>query len=117
MAGGISVHAVDVARGRVAEGLGVRIERIEPDGTRVAVAEGRIGPHGLLEHPVTAGVGVREGVHEALLDIGGFHAATGAEVSPFLGVVPFRFNVFDVAQHYHLPIKFTPYGYSIWRGA
>lgn len=117
MAGGISVHAVDVARGIVAAGLGVRIERLEPDGTRVLVAEGCIGPHGLLEHPVTAGAGVRAGVHEALLDIGGFLAATGAQTAPFLGLVPFRFNVFDVAQHYHLPIKFTPYGYSIWRGA
>jgi hypothetical protein len=36
-AGGISVHAVhavDVARGRVAEGLAVRIDRIAPDGSR-----------------------------------------------------------------------------------
>jgi 5-hydroxyisourate hydrolase len=117
MAGGISVHAVDVARGMVAAGLAVRIERLEPDGTRVLIADGRIGPHGLLEHPVTAGAGVKGGVHEVLLDVGGFLAATGGDSTPFLGVVPFRFNVFDVTQHYHLPIKLTPYGYSIWRGA
>lgn len=117
MAGGISVHAVDVARGMVAVGLAVRIERIEPVGARVLVAEGRIGTHGLLEHPVTAGAGVQAGVHELLLDIGGFHDATGAAAPPFLGIVPFRFTVFDVAQHYHLPIKFTPFGYSLYRGA
>jgi 5-hydroxyisourate hydrolase len=117
MAGGISVHAVDVARGRVAEGMAVRIERIGPDGARVTVAEGRIGPTGTLEHPVVQGSGVQEGEHELLLDIGGYHAATGSTAPPFLGLVPFRFHVLDSAEHIHLPIKFTPFGYSLYRGA
>ena len=109
-AGGISVHAVDVARGRVAEGMAVRIERIAPDGARVVIAEGRIGPNGMLDHPVAQGVGVETGEHEVLMEVGAFLAATGSDAPPFLDVVPFRFRVFDVAQHYHLPIKFTPCG-------
>jgi 5-hydroxyisourate hydrolase len=117
MAGGISVHAVDVARGRVAEGLAVRIERIAPDGARSLVAEGRIGADGALHHPVTQGAGVEAGEHEVLLEVGAFLRATGSDAPPFLDVVPFRFRVFDVAQHYHLPIKFTPFGYSLYRGA
>lgn len=117
MAGGISVHAIDVARGRIAEGLGVRIERIEPDGSRVLVAEATIGANGLLDHPVITGAGVQPGVHEVLLDVGGFHAATGSAAPPFLDIVPFRFTIADVEPHYHLPIKFTPFGYSLYRGA
>jgi len=116
-AGGISVHAVDVARGRVAEGLAIRIDRIAPDGSRVTIAEGRIGPNGMLDHPSAQGVGVEAGEHEVLMEIGAFHEATGATAPPFLGTVPFRFRIFDVAQHYHLPIKFTPFGLSVWRGA
>ncbi|WP_270938565.1 hydroxyisourate hydrolase [Falsiroseomonas oryzae] len=116
-AGGISVHAVDVARGRVAEGLSVRIERIAPDGGRVLVAQGHIGPTGALDHPVAQGAGVQAGEHEVLLEIGAWLRATGSEAPPFLDIVPFRFRVFDVAQHYHLPIKFTPFGYSLYRGA
>jgi 5-hydroxyisourate hydrolase len=116
-AGGISVHAVDVARGRVAEGLEVRIDRLLPDGGRVTVAEGRIGPDGMLRHPVTQGAGVQRGEHEVLLHIGAFHEATGMEAPRFLDRVPFRFHVLDVAEHYHLPIKFTPFGYSLFRGA
>ena len=116
-AGGISVHAVDVARGRVAEGMAVRIDRIEPDGARVTIAEGRIGPTGTLEHPVAQGEGVEPGEHEVLMHLGAFHRATGSEAPPFLDVVPFRFRVLDLAQHYHLPIKFTPFGYSLYRGA
>jgi 5-hydroxyisourate hydrolase len=95
----------------------VRIERIAPDGARVAVAEGRIGANGALDHPVAQGEGVREGEHEVLLEIGAWLHATGGDAPPFLDVVPFRFRVFDLAQHYHLPIKFTPFGYSLYRGA
>jgi 5-hydroxyisourate hydrolase len=117
LVGGISVHAVDVARGRVAEGLEVRIDRLLPDGRRVTIAEGRIGQDGMLHHPVAQGAGVEPGEHEVLLHIGAFHEATGEETPRFLDLVPFRFRVFDVAQHYHLPIKFTPFGYSLFRGA
>lgn len=117
MAGGISVHAVDVARGRVAEGMAVRIDRLAPDGSRRTIAEGRIGADGLLDYPVARGAGVEPGEHEVLMDIGAFLAATGSDAPPFLGTVPFRFRVFDTAQHYHLPIKFTPFGYSLYRGA
>ncbi len=117
MAGGISVHAVDVARGRVAEGLAVRIQRLAAEGAPVLVAEGAIGADGLLHHPVARGEGVQEGEHEVLLEIGAWLAATGSDAPPFLGTVPFRFRVFDAAQHYHLPIKFTPFGFSLYRGA
>jgi 5-hydroxyisourate hydrolase len=116
MAGGISVHAVDVARGRVAEGLRIRIERLSPEG-RIAIAEGRIGPSGTLDHPVTRGAGVQPGEHEVLFHLGAFHAETGAAAPPFLDVVPFRFRVVDASEHIHLPIKFTPFGYSLYRGA
>lgn len=117
MAGGISVHAVDVARGRVAQGLAVRIDRLAPNGARIPIADGRIGANGLLDHPVAQGAGVEAGEHEVSMEIGAFLAATGSDAPPFLGIVPFRFRVFDAAQHYHLPIKFTPFGYSLYRGA
>jgi 5-hydroxyisourate hydrolase len=113
MAGGISVHAVDVASGRVARGLFVRLTRVEADGTQSTVAEGHIGQTGTLDHPVTTGEGVTEGTYELLLHIGDFFAQSPR----FLDIVPFRFRVFDAAQHYHLPIKFTPWGFSLYRGA
>lgn len=114
---GISVHAVDVASGRVATGLKVRIERIEASGARIALAEGLIGADGTFDHPVARGAGVTESLHEVLLHLGAFFAAQPVPPPPFLDVVPFRFRVFDATQHYHLPIKFTPWGFSLYRGA
>ena len=37
--------------------------------------------------------------------------------SPFLDVVPFRFKIADPARHYHLPLKITLWGFSLFRGA
>jgi 5-hydroxyisourate hydrolase len=113
VAGGISLHAVDVATGQPARGLRVSIHRLDP--APVLVAEGVLGADGALDHPVTQGAGVQAGVHEVLFQVGAFYAGTATP--PFLGEVPFRFTVFDPALHYHLPMKFTPWGYALFRGA
>ena len=117
MSAGISVHAVDVASGRPGLGMKVEIHRILPDGGRHSVAEGRLGADGALHHPVTKGEGVQEGLHEVLFHIGAFFAESASPPPPFLELVPFRFRVFDASLHYHLPIKFTPWGFSLYRGA
>ncbi|GJD51414.1 5-hydroxyisourate hydrolase [Methylobacterium crusticola] len=113
-AGGISVHAVDVAAGRAAAGLRVVIEALEP--VRRRLAEGVIGPDGQLDHPVVRGAGVTAGVHEVTFAIGDYLAASDPDGARFLDAVPFRFTIADPAEHYHLPLKFTRFGYAIFRG-
>jgi 5-hydroxyisourate hydrolase len=117
MAGGISVHAVDVAHGRPGTGMRVEIHRLHSDGSRALIAEGALSAAGALDHPVTSGAGVEAGVYEVLFHLSDFYARSENPPPPFLEVVPFRFRVFDAALHYHLPIKFTPWGFSLYRGA
>ncbi len=117
MAGGISIHAVDVAEGKTGQGMQVEVFRLLDDGTRRLIAEGRIGENGMLDHPIAQGLGVEEGVHEVMFHLREFFAARDNPPPPFLDLVPFRFRVFDAALHYHLPIKFTPWGFSLYRGA
>ena len=51
MSGGLSIHCVDVASGRVAAGLKVAVWRLGTDGepAGVPLAEGAIGSNGLLQ--------------------------------------------------------------------
>lgn len=115
--GGISIHCVDVARGRVAAGLRVALYRLDPEGSRL-VAQGEVGAKGLFEDPALTGSEIRVGGFEAVFDVGDFFRACGAELPEpaFLEQVPYRFYIADVAQHYHLPFKFTPWGFSLFRG-
>ena len=117
MAGGISIHAVDVARGRPAQGMQIDIYALE--GVRKVIANGKLGPTGALDHPVGGGEGVKTGTYEVVFHVGDYLRATGAPTStpPFLDLVPFRFTIADAGQHYHLPFKFTPWGFSLFRGS
>ena len=60
----------------------------------------------------------RPGLYEAVFHIGDWYRAQGVPVPTpaFLETVPFHFGVADLAQHYHLPLKMTPWGFSLFRG-
>jgi 5-hydroxyisourate hydrolase len=116
MAGGISLHAVDVARGVPAQGMRVELWALSP--ARRLVAHGVLGANGQLEHDSVQGVGIDAGSFEALFHVGDYlRAQGGADASPFLDVLPFRFQVVDAAQHIHLPLKFTAWGCALFRGS
>jgi 5-hydroxyisourate hydrolase len=110
------VHAVDVTRGVPAQGMRVEIFALAP--ARRLIAEGNLGESGALEHAVTR-ERLPAGPYEVLFHAGAFFARVGAAQSdpPFFDVVPFRFTIADPAQHYHLPMKITPWGFSLYRGS
>lgn len=109
---GISIHAVDVSRGVVAAGMRVELSR---DGK--VIADGRLSSKGLLEEQVL-GETFAPGVYAARFHVSAWYDDQGVALPaiPFLQVVTYRFGVSDPAQHYHLPFKFTPWGYSCFRG-
>lgn len=115
-AGGISIHAVDIARGIPAAGLKVRLSRLT--GGRVEIAAGACEAGGLLRHPVAEGAGVERGMYEVEFDVGAYYRANGVAVPEpsFLEVAVFRFGIDRVHEHFHLPFKFTPWGFSLFRG-
>ena len=115
-AGGISIHAVDIARGVPAGGLAVRLWRI--DGTRREIAAGTCSDGGMLLHPVAGGAGVERGLYEVEFDVAAYYRANSVTVPDpaFLEVAVFRFGIDRVAEHFHLPFKFTPWGFSLFRG-
>lgn len=114
-AGGISIHVFDVSRGIAAAGL--RVELSGPGGR--LLASGTVGASGAFDHPTVRGEGLTEtGLYEAVFHIGEWYRARGVPLpSPaFLETVPYRFGIADLAQHYHLPLKMTPWGFSLFRG-
>lgn len=115
-AGGISIHAVDVSRGIPAYGLSVRLMRLDPD--PVEIAGGACAANGHFIHPVTEGAGVIRGMYEVTLGVGNYYRQSGTEVPDpaFVEDAVFRFGVERVSEHFHLPFKFTPWGFSLFRG-
>ena len=106
---GISIHVVDVSRGLVASGM-----RIELFHEGKSIAEGAASGKGLLELDGRA----RPGAYEAVFHVAAWYRQQGVALPqvPFLDIVTYRFGVSDPEQHYHLPFKCTPWGYSCFRG-
>ncbi len=111
---GVSIHAVDVASGKVAAGMRIELWQLAP---RKLIASGKASDKGLLDDAVLATT-FASGWYEALFYVGDYYRTTGTALPavPFLEVVPYRFGIDDPKQHYHLPFKMTPWGYSCFRG-
>jgi len=109
---GISIHVVDVSRGVVAAGMRVELLR---DGALLAA--GSVSPKGLVEERAFAEK-FPSASYEARFHVGAWYREQGVVIPavPFLDVVSYRFGIADPAQHYHLPFKCTPWGYSCFRG-
>jgi 5-hydroxyisourate hydrolase len=116
MAGGISIHVIDVTRAVPATGMAVQVFSLGPE--RRLLAAGALTVTGTLEHPMVHGDGVTAGIYEAEFQIGDYYRAQGfALPNPaFLDTTVFRFGVADANAHYHLPLKMTPWGFSLFRG-
>jgi 5-hydroxyisourate hydrolase len=109
---GISIHVVDVSRGIVAAGMRVELYR-----DAKLVAGGSISLKGLLERQELAAK-FAPGAYEARFHVAEWYRAQRVAIPlvPFLDVVTYRFGISDPEQHYHLPFKCTPWGYSCFRG-
>jgi 5-hydroxyisourate hydrolase len=111
MSGGISIHAVDVVSGRPAVGMKVVLRRLHPDPQ--LIVDGVVAADGTLPGSHVVGADIRAGTYEVVFSFAQFYGKTPC----FLEEVPFRFNVTSGNEHVHLPIKFSPWGFSLFRGA
>lgn len=111
------MHAVDVASGRPALGMTAEVVAMGNDGERV-IARGVLGSSGALDHPVARGDGVLLGTHEARFHVGDWLRGQDPSVGRvFMEVATFRFEVSDLQEHIHLPLKFTRWGFALFRGS
>ncbi|MGH8348640.1 MAG: hydroxyisourate hydrolase [Pseudomonas sp.] len=114
MNGGVSIHIVDVATGKVAQGLRVTVRRLNGE----SVCSGRIAGNGLLVELSDLAGRFSAGVYEVHLEVATFYREQGIALPevPFLDVLIYRFGLDDIRQHYHLPFKLTAWGVSCFRG-
>lgn len=112
---GISIHVVDVSRGLVATGM--RVEVFSCAAERKLLCAGAINERGVLDDPAL-NARFAPGSLEVLFHVADYYRGAGVALPavPFLDIVNYRFGISDPAQHYHLPFKVTPWGYSCFRG-
>lgn len=114
MAGYLTTHVLDTALGKPAEGL--RVILYTRDGAdRTPLAEMVTDEDGRTEGPMLPKETFAMGDYELEFHAGDYLRAGGRPDS-FLDIIPIRFRMTE-ADHYHVPLLLSPFGYSTYRGS
>ncbi len=117
MSGYLTTHVLDTARGCPAEGLKIELFRIDGE-SRTKLKSVVTNDDGRTDSQILPAEAFEVGVYELVFHAGAYLDRTG--VSPeqprFLDVIPLRFGM-SQAQHYHVPLLLSPFGYSTYRGS
>ena len=111
---GITTHVLDTARGRPASGVPVVLEIRSEDGWR-ELARATTDDDGRVRQLLPAGSSLIPGVYRLTFDLDRYFAARESE--GFYPEAAIVFHVRDAAQHYHVPLLLSPFGYSTYRGS
>jgi 5-hydroxyisourate hydrolase len=117
MAGYLTTHVLDTARGRPAAGLRIELYRLD-GAARMAVAEALSNADGRTDAPILPERDFETGLYELVFHAGAYLRATGqaGQTPVFLDTVPIRFGMAEKV-HYHVPLLLSPYGYTTYRGS
>lgn len=117
MAGFLTTHVLDTARGCPASGLRIDLFRLG-SGESEFLQSLTTNADGRTETPILPADGFRQGEYELVFHAGDYHDACNSHrpSSRFLDKIPVRFTM-SLDDHYHVPLLLSPYGYSTYRGS
>jgi 5-hydroxyisourate hydrolase len=113
----LSTHALNLAGGRPAAGLKIELWRLDPAPRLLKTAA--TNADGRTDEPLLAGADMAVGSYQLVFFVGDYFAAQpgATEGGRFLDQVPVRFNLSGPSASYHIPLLFTPWAYSTYRGS
>jgi len=117
MAGYLTTHVLDTARGCPAAGLKIDLYRIEGE-ARHHLRSLFTNADGRTDQQILPQAEFAVGTYELVFHAGAYLDETGPAQEPprFLDLIPIRFGM-DEESHYHVPLLLSPYGYSTYRGS
>jgi 5-hydroxyisourate hydrolase len=110
----ITTHGLDTSEGRPAAGVPVTLE-VEAAGGWELVGKATTDKDGRVSDLVPEDMIPAAGVYRLIFDTARYFAAR--EIDGFYPEVTIVFKLHDPAQHYHVPLLLSPFGYSTYRGS
>lgn len=114
----LTTHVLDTATGRPAAGVRIELFRCD-DAVAPPIAVATTNDDGRCDAPLLSEDALQPGTYELVFHVGDYlrlSAEAGADPL-FLDRIPVRFGVADAAAHYHVPLLFSPFGYTTYRGS
>ena len=111
----LSTHVLDISRGQPAAGLPVRLEVGDGADRWVVMTNGMTHEDGRVPQLLPDGINLEAKRYRLTFDTGTYFRACGEK--SFYPIVTVHFEIADPAQHYHVPLLLSPFGYSTYRGS
>ena len=117
MAGYLTTHVLDTARGIPAEGIKIELYKVTGN-SHTKIAETITNSDGRTNSPILPEDKFKTGTYELIFFAGDYLRASGqADEEPlFLDQVPIRFGM-SKDDHYHVPLLLSAHGMSTYRGS
>jgi 5-hydroxyisourate hydrolase len=111
---GITTHVLDTSRGRPASGVPVVLEIRSEAGWR-EIGRAETDGDGRVRQLLPADSPLVVGIYRLTFQVETYFQAQGIE--GFYPEATIVFHVRDAAQHHHVPLLLSPFGYSTYRGS
>jgi 5-hydroxyisourate hydrolase len=111
----ISTHVLDLALGKPARDVPVRLDRRELAGEWARLNSTRTDADGRCPQLLPEGEILRAGLYRLAFDTASYYQATNVE--SLYPIVEIIFQVREGDSHFHLPLLLNPHGYTTYRGS
>jgi 5-hydroxyisourate hydrolase len=111
----ISTHVLDLAQGKPAKDVPVRLERQEPSGEWRVLTSSQTAADGRCAQLLPEIEVLRTGTYRLAFDTSSYFLAQ--KVQGLYPVVEITFQVQEGESHFHIPLLLSPHGYTTYRGS
>jgi 5-hydroxyisourate hydrolase len=109
---GITTHVLDTSLGKPAVGLSVQLSVREGEQLRVLAVSTTDADGRVRQFP--SDTPLRAGTYQLSFDTAGYFRTT--QRAAFFERVTLEFSVASAAEHLHVPLLLSPFGYTTYRG-
>ena len=110
----ISTHVLDMARGKPAKDVPVRLERQESGGQWRVLASSQTDADGRCPELFPGSETFCAGTYRLVFDTSSYYLLK--KMQGLYPVVEITFQVLEGESHFHIPLLLSPYGYTTYRG-
>ncbi len=115
--GKLTTHVLDTSNGVPASNMTIELYYLK-DQNKKLIGSFITNKDGRVDRPLLDGDNFHQGKYELLFHVGTYQKNIDKiEMKDrFLDVIPIHFSIND-DSHYHVPLLYSPYGYSTYRGS
>lgn len=110
----ITTHVLDISVGRAASAVPVTLESRSAGGSWTLVKSGQTNSDGRIEDLMERGSRAAAGIYRLTFDIQAYYSGVGQKT--FYPEASIVFEITQPAEHHHVPLLLSPFGFSTYRG-